>query len=657
MEGMHGNVREWVADWYGVYPAEAVTDPEGPATGTERILRGGGIDDEPADCRSAARIRSPGGAATGTSGLRVVLVPVAGVPRNPDALYPPPEPWDRTSRGESYQWFRDGTPIEGATGASLEIPRVTSAEAGGYTVVVTAGGMSATSAVAVVRVRMESEVVGGVTWYYVTNAAGGATVTEVDPPAGDLAMPETLGGLAVTAVGEKAFDRCTNITGMAIASGVTNIGEAAFANCTGLTDLTLPDSVATLGEEAFALCASLTNVWLGTGVESVGTNSFLNCDALETIWVPVEKKDTGLLDAAALPDTCEVHWYGTQNVSFDGNGGTPEQAGMVAEIGGKYGALPGAARQGWGFLGWFDAAEGGAEVTADSAVTETAERTLHAHWEEGRNVWRFYSKAKKAHFFTVSEEEAASLAGNPNWAPDGDGWVAFANPVPGATVIHRFYSKKYGGHFYTADEEEMERVRDTNPNWKYEGIGYYAYPAEFPGTKPVYRFWSKKYCQHFFTIDEAEKDGLIAGNPNWTYEGIAFWAFLPEDLPAKGAGSRAAVLAASASAGISGGTGGSAAVTTSDGTDGAAVADGDETTGWSPETADGSWVVLSFAEVRDVADVEVVGENLPEGTRILLSENADDWTEEVPGTARYVWVAFPAAEEAPMVKEIRVEGE
>jgi formylglycine-generating enzyme required for sulfatase activity len=35
-----GNVWEWVADWLGPYPDEAQTNPTGPATGRERVLRG-----------------------------------------------------------------------------------------------------------------------------------------------------------------------------------------------------------------------------------------------------------------------------------------------------------------------------------------------------------------------------------------------------------------------------------------------------------------------------------------------------------------------------------------------------------------------------------------------------------------------------------------
>jgi formylglycine-generating enzyme required for sulfatase activity len=38
---MSGNVSEWCSDWYGDYPNETVKNPQGPATGDLRVIRGG----------------------------------------------------------------------------------------------------------------------------------------------------------------------------------------------------------------------------------------------------------------------------------------------------------------------------------------------------------------------------------------------------------------------------------------------------------------------------------------------------------------------------------------------------------------------------------------------------------------------------------------
>ena len=52
---MHGNVREWCSDWYGDYSSDAQTNPEGPSSGSGRVLRGGDWSLNGRDCRSARR--------------------------------------------------------------------------------------------------------------------------------------------------------------------------------------------------------------------------------------------------------------------------------------------------------------------------------------------------------------------------------------------------------------------------------------------------------------------------------------------------------------------------------------------------------------------------------------------------------------------------
>jgi formylglycine-generating enzyme required for sulfatase activity len=58
---MHGNVWEWVQDRYGPYSAAVVTDPQGPASGSYRVARGGSWNDDAGDCRSADRYHAPPG--------------------------------------------------------------------------------------------------------------------------------------------------------------------------------------------------------------------------------------------------------------------------------------------------------------------------------------------------------------------------------------------------------------------------------------------------------------------------------------------------------------------------------------------------------------------------------------------------------------------
>jgi formylglycine-generating enzyme required for sulfatase activity len=73
---MIGNVFEWCQDWYGAYPIGSVTDPQGPATGSYPVLRGGNWEFHADDCRSAVRYYDyyPGDGGF-LIGFRVLLAP------------------------------------------------------------------------------------------------------------------------------------------------------------------------------------------------------------------------------------------------------------------------------------------------------------------------------------------------------------------------------------------------------------------------------------------------------------------------------------------------------------------------------------------------------------------------------------------------------
>ena len=122
-------------------------------------------------------------------------------------------------------------------------------------------------------------------------------------------IPEEIGGVPVTAIGERAFNRCFDLEEVVIPDTVTVIGEFAFANCYELQKVTLSDSVttignygfyncenlgditfgegeATIGDYAFAYCSGLRNVSLGSGVTALGEGAFYFCESLTEIELP-----------------------------------------------------------------------------------------------------------------------------------------------------------------------------------------------------------------------------------------------------------------------------------------------------------------------------------------------------------------------------------
>jgi len=70
---MHGNVREYCADWYAGYPDGLTVNPKGPARGEFKVSRGGSWQRSDEMCRSAYRIREDPNKAPHSAGFRVVL--------------------------------------------------------------------------------------------------------------------------------------------------------------------------------------------------------------------------------------------------------------------------------------------------------------------------------------------------------------------------------------------------------------------------------------------------------------------------------------------------------------------------------------------------------------------------------------------------------
>lgn len=104
VKNMESDAPEWVLDWYGPYPGEAQVDPVGPAGGTARVIRGGGImgpyDRGPSGFTPRYRRDANRASVTPTFrgrhavGFRIVQAPPT---RTPSAVVRPPR-WGQSVR-------------------------------------------------------------------------------------------------------------------------------------------------------------------------------------------------------------------------------------------------------------------------------------------------------------------------------------------------------------------------------------------------------------------------------------------------------------------------------------------------------------------------------------------------------------------------------
>ncbi len=112
---MHGNMREWVEDWYGTYPAGPVVNPTGPSTGFFRLTRSGAWSSDLARSRSASR--GTGSSGSSDLGFRPAMPFVTPPPQITSFMASPS--WITAGQSSTLTWTStdgttasiDGTPV------------------------------------------------------------------------------------------------------------------------------------------------------------------------------------------------------------------------------------------------------------------------------------------------------------------------------------------------------------------------------------------------------------------------------------------------------------------------------------------------------------------------------------------------------------------
>lgn len=127
-------------------------------------------------------------------------------------------------------------------------------------------------------------------WSYDLLSDGTASLTAYSGSDSELAIPKTVGGKTVTALGDALFAGNTKLVSVSIPSTVKSVGGSAFAGCTKLKSVTVPSSVTTLGSEnhgfVFSGCKSLESIKLPSGLTAIEDGLFQGCEKLTSIAVP-----------------------------------------------------------------------------------------------------------------------------------------------------------------------------------------------------------------------------------------------------------------------------------------------------------------------------------------------------------------------------------
>lgn len=129
--------------------------------------------------------------------------------------------------------------------------------------------------------------------YTYTVTGGKAQITGYTGAGGVVTVPNTLGGVPVTSIGNAVFVGCTSLSSISIPQGVLSIGYITFEDCTSLASVSLPQGLLSIGDGAFQGCTSLSSINLPQELTSINNYAFSDCIRLRKIIIPPGVTDIG----------------------------------------------------------------------------------------------------------------------------------------------------------------------------------------------------------------------------------------------------------------------------------------------------------------------------------------------------------------------------
>lgn len=346
---------------------------------------------------------------------------------------------------------------------------------------------------------------------------------------------------SVTAILDRAFANCFQLTNISIPNSVTSIGFSAFEHCTSLKSITLPSSLNSISEALFSDCSQLTTIHIPDSVLSIQDYAFGNCTRLETIRIPVSVTSIGNLAFASCPNSMTVTYPGSKTqwdkingkdellniplvcnkleATFNPDNGEPKVTKFIDnDKNSKFTELvPEPTKENYTFAGWYNG-----DKKFDFTTVPTGDVTLTAKWTANDYYVSFVTEHGDPP--TSQNVKYNGTANDPGkLSEEGytfDGWYAdenrtiefdFTKPIKSNTTVYaKWTAKNYEVSFITEHGKTP-----TSQNVKYNGtatnpgeltedgytfIGWYAdkdhntkfdFSTPITGDTKVYAKWEK----------------------------------------------------------------------------------------------------------------------------------------------------------------------